>query len=54
MKVRVTITLDIDPDAWALEYGCDVDEVREDVRAYVTNSTYANLAGLGLLTNGAG
>lgn len=35
MKVRIAFTVDIDPDAWALEYGVPLAEVRSDVQDYV-------------------
>lgn len=37
MKIRVTFTLDIDPESWASEYGLDKTEVREDIQAYLAN-----------------
>jgi hypothetical protein len=38
MKVRINATLDIPAEgveAWLLEYGCDREEIREDIRTYV-------------------
>jgi hypothetical protein len=35
MKVRVTLTIDVDPEAWVLAYGCLPKDVREDVKTYV-------------------
>jgi hypothetical protein len=35
MKVRLTITLDVDPEAWVRDYGCEPSEVRDDVKSYV-------------------
>lgn len=49
MKVRFEITLDIDADAWASEYGLSRDEVREDVRAYLTSGVTDWLGQQGLL-----
>lgn len=38
MKVRITTTLDIDPDAWALNYGVEGQEaIRSDVREWARN-----------------
>lgn len=40
MKVRVTLSLDIDPESWSLAYGTnprDLAALREDVRSYVLN-----------------
>lgn len=34
MKVKVTVTLDIDVDAWMLNYGINSNEVRADVKGY--------------------
>ena len=35
MKVRVTVTLDIDPDAWESNYGVSgASAIREDVRSW--------------------
>lgn len=41
MKIAMTITIEIDADAWAAEYGIDRSEVREDVRRYVSTTLYA-------------
>jgi hypothetical protein len=49
VKVRVTVTLDIDPEAWIAEYGTTHDGVRSDVVEYVTNSVHVQLGGLGVL-----
>lgn len=36
MKVRVVLTVEVDPEVWAAEYGLgSVAEVREDVKAYL-------------------
>ena len=32
MKIRVTQSVEVDPKAWALEYGIDTKDVREDVK----------------------
>lgn len=40
MKIRIPITLDVPTEgieAWMLEYGCEREEVREDIRSYVRN-----------------
>lgn len=34
MKVKVTVTVDLDAEAYAEEYGCESDEVREDFRRH--------------------
>lgn len=35
MKVRVTLTIDVDPEAWTLAYGTEPDQIRDDVKTYV-------------------
>ncbi len=36
MKVRVTITVEVDPEIWTLEYGVNsTAEIRDDVKTYV-------------------
>lgn len=35
MKVRITITVDVDADTWAFEYGVDRKDVRADVKDYI-------------------
>lgn len=52
MKVAVNLTLDIDPDAWADEYGVEAADVAQDVERHVTNTVNAHLNSLGLLTGG--
>lgn len=40
-KVRFTATIEIDPEAWALEYGMDAQDVRaieKDVRDAILNA----------------
>jgi hypothetical protein len=55
MKVRVAVTLDIDPEAWALEYGLPIAETRTDVRAWAASSLHQLAEGMGILRNtGAG
>ena len=34
MKVRITTTVEIDAQAWALDYDLPADEVREDVKEW--------------------
>ena len=40
MKVRITMTLDINEERWADEYDICVHEVRDDVKEYI-NATIA-------------
>lgn len=35
MKVVMTVTIDVDVDAWRLEYGISKEFVPEDARSYV-------------------
>lgn len=46
MKVRITLTLDIDPDAWNTIYGAGEERaaVREDVKSYVLNAIQQSAA----------
>lgn len=38
MKVHVSFTLDIDPEAWAAAYSVELSsDIRADVKAYVEN-----------------
>ena len=34
MKIKVTFTLDVDPDKWCYEYGIARADVRKDVQGY--------------------
>jgi hypothetical protein len=35
VKVRVTLVVDVDSEAWSREYGIELANVREDVRNYI-------------------
>lgn len=35
MKVRFSITVEVDTDAWMTEYGIESRDVREDVKTYL-------------------
>lgn len=48
MKVKVTVTLDVDADAWAREFYLDREDVREDVQIYFADTCHEQLASLGL------
>lgn len=37
MKIALNITVDVDAQAWAQDWGIEAGEVREDVIAYVRN-----------------
>lgn len=49
MKIKVSLTLDIDPQAWADMYGVDVPAVREDVKNYAENIVLTQFGQDGLL-----
>lgn len=49
MKVRVEFTIDIDPEAWAEEYGVERSEVREDVKQHFVSDAFMSAADLGVL-----
>jgi hypothetical protein len=34
MKIKIVQTVEIDPEAWAKEFGIDQSAVREDVQSY--------------------
>lgn len=53
MKVRVLLSIDVDPDRWATEYGIDKREVRADVTRYVEYLVQGQLGrdGLDLLAD---
>lgn len=50
MKVRISFTVDIDVDAWMMNYGVESGDVRKDVQVYVENGTRDHLGSLGLLS----
>jgi hypothetical protein len=37
IKVRLTVTVEVDVDEWMAEFGCERDEIRADVRDYFAN-----------------
>ncbi len=37
MKIRLTYTVDVDPEMWKQAFGIDRSELREDVHAYFRN-----------------
>jgi hypothetical protein len=51
MKVKISFTLDVDAKAWAVEYGLDAREVREDVKLYIESGVRADLASRELLND---
>lgn len=56
VKVRVTMTVDIDPEAWDQNYdtGTDLAKIREDVRQYVTEAATDQLRTVGVLIEPGG
>ena len=51
MKVRISLTVDIDPEAWERNYGLDAREtaaMREDVRAYCIDTIREQLEIVGV------
>ena len=50
MKVKISFTIDVDPDEWIANYDCDKKDVRADVNDYVYHGTYAQFADMGYLT----
>lgn len=49
VKVRIAITLDVDPDAWTKEFGTAPADVRADVKYHVEMNTLAHFGERGLL-----
>jgi hypothetical protein len=50
MKVRITLTVEIDPEAWTLNYGvAGAPDIRADVRAYIADLTTEQLRTAGIL-----
>ena len=49
MKIKVTLTVDIDPEAWVANYGCEKSEVREDVKVYIAETVSGQLDLVGVL-----
>jgi len=38
MKISITLTIDVDPEQWADNYGIEKSDVRGDVKTYVHNA----------------
>lgn len=49
MRIDVMMTLDIDPEAWALEYGCTPSEVASDVEEHAVNTVVQHFSTVGVL-----
>jgi hypothetical protein len=51
VKVRFEITLDVDAEAWTLNYGIEgAREIRQDVVVHAANTLLAQFENQGLLT----
>lgn len=49
MKIRVAFTVEINPEAWQLNYGnMEPAEIRRDVQTYVEDSVVSGLRDMGL------
>ena len=48
MKIRISETINVDAEAWAYEYGIEVSEVRDDVKAYFASWLQQKIEDLGL------
>lgn len=53
MKVKISTTVDINAEAWTLNYGTAPNEIRADVKAYVDDLIRQHLTELGLLAEEA-
>lgn len=52
MQVTVTVRLDVDEEAWAVEYGVEGrTAVRADVKRYVQDAAEQHLDSMGLLSS---
>lgn len=48
MKVRVSLTIDIDPEVWTLNYGIEgAAAIRDDVKEAVKHAVYAYIEEIG-------
>lgn len=47
MKIRVTVTLNVDPDEWEREYGVERDMIRTDVALWAENTLSEQLESVG-------
>jgi hypothetical protein len=46
MKIRVALTVEVDPEAWASEYGTDAADVREQVIGHIVSLVRDDSLGL--------
>ena len=54
MKVKIEFTVEIDPDAWILNYGCKPHQVRDDVKSYCRYGVFGQLENVGVLKEETG
>jgi len=54
MKIKIEFTVDVDPDAWELNYGTPRSELREAVRSYVRYGVLEQFDGLGVASKEGG
>ena len=47
MKIRIVQTVDVDPEAWALDFGIEQKGVREDVKTYFAGWMQQQVEALG-------
>ncbi len=52
MKIKIDFTVDVDPDAWELNYGTPRSEIRDNVKDYVLNIVLGQLDVVGVLAEG--
>jgi hypothetical protein len=48
MKIKITQTIEIDPEKWASEYGVDMKDVRKDAAFYFATWCQEQVERLGL------
>ena len=52
MENKIEFTVDVDPEAWELNYGTGRNEIRNDVKGYVENIVFGQLDVVGVLAEG--
>ena len=48
MKIKITQTIEIDPEKWASEYGVDIKDARKDAASYFATFCQEQVERLGL------
>lgn len=49
VKIKAVVTVDINPDAWMLEYGIErIEDVRADVIKYIADGVIAHMDQMGM------